>query len=100
MNLDKVDRPNYVFEKGDIADYGGSGIFEQYEPDLVIHFAAKATSAQYRRAGRMRTNITGTFNLLEACRLFWGQKEELFHHVSTTRFTAPSATGFFINYTL
>jgi dTDP-glucose 4,6-dehydratase len=32
----------------------------------------------------IRTNIVGTFNLLEACRKYWKDKEgKVFHHVST-----------------
>jgi dTDP-glucose 4,6-dehydratase len=48
-------------------------------------------------AAFIRTNITGTFNLLEACRHFWGKKEgRLFHHVSTDEvYGSLGATGFF-----
>ena len=101
MNLEKVaDRPNYVFEKGDIADFDRvKEIFEKYDPELVVHFAAEShvDRSIVGPAAFIRTNITGTFNLLEACRHFWGKKEgRLFHHVSTDEvYGSLGATGFF-----
>jgi len=101
MNLAKVsDRPNYAFEKGDIADFDRvKEIFEKYDPELVVHFAAEShvDRSILGPAAFIRTNITGTFNLLEACRHFWGKKEErFFHHVSTDEvYGSLGATGFF-----
>ena len=101
MNLAKVaDRPNYAFEKGDIADFDRvKEIFEKYDPELVVHFAAEShvDRSIVGPAAFIRTNITGTFNLLEACRHFWGKKEgRLFHHVSTDEvYGSLGATGFF-----
>ena len=101
MNLEKVaDRPNYVFEKGDIADFDRvKEIFEKYDPELVVHFAAEShvDRSILGPAAFIRTNIPGTFNLLEACRHFWGKKEgRLFHHVSTDEvYGSLGATGFF-----
>lgn len=80
-------RPNYRFERGDIADYNQvREIFEQHNPDLVVHFAAEShvDRSIVGPGAFVRTNITGTFHLLEACREFWGRREDkLFHHIST-----------------
>ena len=53
MNLEKVaEQPNYIFEKGDLADYDQvKEIFEKYDPDLVVHFAAESHVTQYCRPG-------------------------------------------------
>ena len=79
--------PNYVFEKIDIADPEAvMAVFRRYEPDRVIHFAAEShvDRSIMEPARFIWTNVVGTFNLLEACRMTWGRKEgRLFHHVST-----------------
>lgn len=78
---------NYHFERGDIADYTRvQEIFEKYAPEIVVHFAAEShvDRSIVGPADFIRTNIIGTFNLLEACRKYWKDKErKLFHHVST-----------------
>jgi len=45
----------------------------------------------------IKTNIVGTFNLLEACRFYWKDKEDkLFHHVSTDEvYGSLGGTGYF-----
>jgi dTDP-glucose 4,6-dehydratase len=92
LNLKDIENlPNYTFEQGDIADDKKViEIFARYNPDIVVHFAAEShvdrsilSSAEFIQA-----NIIGTFNLLEACRKFWGsppkpKHQKLFHHVST-----------------
>jgi dTDP-glucose 4,6-dehydratase len=81
---------NYIFEKGDIADPEAvRTLFGKYQPDCVIHLAAEShvDRSIVDPATFVRTNITGTFNLLEACREQWKDRGEksshLFHHVST-----------------
>jgi len=91
---------NYVLEEGDVADYDRIiEIFEKYEPDIVIHFAAEShvDRSILGPAAFIRTNINGTFNLLEACRQYWGKKEgKLFHHVSTDEvYGSLGSTGLF-----
>lgn len=101
LNLDRVARlPNYTFERGDIADYSRvREIFEKHDPHLVIHFAAEShvDRSIVGPAAFVRTNITGTFNLLEACRNFWSNTEgKLFHHVSTDEvYGSLGTTGLF-----
>jgi dTDP-glucose 4,6-dehydratase len=78
-------------ERVDIADaHAVAGLFSRGTPDLVVHFAAESHVDRSIEGPRefVRTNIEGTFNLLDACRLAWGAKKGanakgLFHHVST-----------------
>ena len=78
---------NYIFEKGDISDLETvKNLFRKYEPDSVIHLAAEShvDRSIVDPAAFIRTNIAGTFNLLEACKTHWKPGEDnLFHHVST-----------------
>jgi dTDP-glucose 4,6-dehydratase len=78
--------PNYELERVDIADFAAvEGLFERCDPELVIHFAAESHVDRSIAGPRefVRTNIDGTFNLLEACRARWTDDKGLFHHVST-----------------
>jgi len=88
LNLERVSSlPNYLLEEGDIADYERvESIFQRYDPDLVVHFAAEShvDRSILGPAEFMRSNIMGTFCLLEACRKYWTNKEnKLFQLVST-----------------
>lgn len=79
---------NYLLERVDVADpIGVEEIFARYAPDLVVHFAAEShVDRSILGPGEfVRTNIEGTFVLLDACRRHWeGQHSgKLFHHVST-----------------
>ena len=78
--------PNYTFERIDIADGPAiQKLFEYHQPGIVVHFAAEShvdrsiTSPQTF----VRTNIEGTFQLLEAYRGLKPGPDHLFHHVST-----------------
>jgi len=100
-NLKNIEQEaNYRFERADIADYDSvQGIFERYNPDIVVHFAAEShvDRSIVGPADFIRTNIVGTFNLLEACRKYWKDKEgKLFHHVSTDEvYGSLGETGYF-----
>ena len=77
---------NYSFERVDIADENATrALFRKLEPDLVIHFAAEShvDRSILGPAEFVRTNVQGTFNLLEGAREVAGHKDILFHHVST-----------------
>jgi dTDP-glucose 4,6-dehydratase len=77
---------NYQLEQVDIADAAQvDGLFSRHQPDLVVHFAAEShVDRSILGPGEfVRTNIEGTFRLLEACRQQWKTKTGLFHHVST-----------------
>ena len=75
----------YRFIKVNICDPEAiAAIFEKYHIDTVCHFAAES---QVDRSivepdAFVRTNIIGTFNLLEMARLYQ-DRLSLFHHVST-----------------
>ncbi len=75
LNLAQIEAsPNYSFEQADITDYDTvNRFFEQYKPALVVHFAAEShvDRSILGPAAFIETNITGTFNLLEACRKLW-----------------------------
>ncbi len=83
--LDGLD--NYKFIKEDIANSDKIvEVFRKYEPEVVIHFAAEThVDRSISNPGDfIRTNIIGTFNLLEATRTIWEDyKGKHFHHVST-----------------
>ncbi len=85
--------PNYVMERIDIADPAAvETLFAKHTPDIVVHFAAESHVDRSILGPRdfVRTNIEGTFHLLEAARKHWGASKTtraregtLFHHVST-----------------
>lgn len=84
--------PRYAFVHGDITNRTLlDGIFKEYHIDTVVHFAAE-THVDRSIAGPeafVKTNVLGTFTLLEAARTAWRNESDgartdaLFHHVST-----------------
>ncbi len=94
-----AERPNYAFEKVDITDADAvDRLFRVHNPDLVVHFAAESHVDRSIVGPRafVRTNIEGTFNLLEACRKYWSKGRGLFHHVSTDEvYGSLGSTGAF-----
>ena len=94
---------NYHFERADITDPDQvERLFEEHQPDLVVHFAAESHVDRSILGPRefIRTNVEGTFLLLEACRRHWKKGEGLFHHVSTDEvYGSLSDTGFFVETT-
>ncbi len=78
--------PRHIFIRGDIADQGlMTQLLEIHQPRAVIHFAAESHVDRSIAGPRefVMTNIVGTFNLLEACRLAKLTKDFRFIHVST-----------------
>jgi len=82
----------HIFVKGDIADRELiRRLFEQYQPQAVIHFAAEShVDRSIDGPGDfIQTNVVGTFHLLEEARRYWdtlseeGKKAFRFLHVST-----------------
>lgn len=91
---------NYFFVRADIADFESvKAVFDRFAPDIVVHFAAEShvDRSILGPAEFIETNIVGTFNLLEACRFYWKDKEgKLFHHVSTDEvYGSLGNTGYF-----
>jgi len=75
----------YVFEQGDICDGPFiESVFSDHGIDCVCHFAAESHVDRSIVApdAFIRTNIVGTFTLLEQARAHSGQVR-LFHHIST-----------------
>ncbi len=88
---------NYAFDRVDITDAGAvKGAFERHQPDVIVHFAAEShVDRSISGPGEfIRTNINGTFELLEAARSL--KSLSLFHHVSTDEvYGSLGPTGFF-----
>lgn len=98
-NLDNLkeieDNELYTFIEGDICDTKVVGeIFEKYNVGSVIHFAAEShvDNSIDSPDSFIKTNIEGTFVLLEAAKRHWmnapnevklGFENARFHHVST-----------------
>lgn len=90
----------YFFEQADIADKNAiTNVFEKYEIDCVVHFAAESHVDRSIVAPDdfINTNIIGTFTLLEVAKKFWKDKNNvLFHHISTDEvFGSLGDTGYF-----
>ncbi len=84
-DLEKEYQSRYVFIKADICDMNAmDSVFKDYSIDAVCHFAAEShvDRSISGPSDFIRTNIVGTFNLLECARKY---KEglNLFHHIST-----------------
>ena len=82
----------HLFVHGDICDRDLiDRLLAQHRPRAIVHFAAEShVDRSIHGPGEfMRTNVTGTFTLLEAARGYWGALEGddkaafRFHHVST-----------------
>ena len=95
--------PLYAFEQADLRDRAAlDRVFAAHAPDAVMHLAAEShVDRSIDGPGDfIETNITGTFNLLEAARAYWtraGKPEGFrFHHISTDEvFGSLGATGQF-----
>ena len=78
-NLQRLENSNrYSFIKGDICDKGlVKSVFREYSIDAVIHFAAEShvDNSITAPAKLIKTNVEGTFTLLEAARHSWGEKK-------------------------
>ncbi len=98
--------PRHVFVKGDIGDRALlDQLMATHRPRAVVHFAAEShVDRSIHGPGEfMRTNVMGTFTLLEATRAHWAALPEpdkaafRFHHVSTDEVygsLAPDAPAF------
>ena len=85
-----ADSPAYAFEHVDIRDRAAvEAVFARHRPDTVMHLAAESHVDRSIDAPGdfIETNVTGTYNMLEAARAFWvasGRPDSFrFHHVST-----------------
>jgi dTDP-glucose 4,6-dehydratase len=84
--------PQYTFVHADICDRPAvADLFNRYRPRAIVHFAAEShvDRSIHGPDDFVRTNVTGTFSLLEEVRAYWLQLEGeqksgfRFLHVST-----------------
>ena len=84
--------PRHVFVKGDIGDRALlERLYAEHRPRAVVHFAAEShvDRSIHGPGDFIKTNIEGTYTLLEATRTHWNglpadeQAAFRFHHVST-----------------
>ncbi|HEV2486375.1 MAG TPA: dTDP-glucose 4,6-dehydratase [Terracidiphilus sp.] len=82
----------YLFVRGDICDADlVSSVLEKHRPHAIIHFAAEShvDRSIVSPEAFIRTNVHGTFVLLEQARKYWSELDEVgragfrFLHVST-----------------
>ncbi|MDO9095609.1 MAG: dTDP-glucose 4,6-dehydratase [Rubrivivax sp.] len=96
----------HTFVKGDIGDRQLlDALLAQHRPRAVVHFAAEShvDRSIHGPGAFMKTNVEGTFTLLEAVRGHWSALDDVakaafrFHHVSTDEVygsLAPDAPAF------
>lgn len=98
VDIEKKFPNHYTFIKADICDYESMvAVFDRHEIDTVCHFAAEShvDRSIVRPNAFIKTNIVGTFNLLEVARANQNRLQ-LFHHVSTDEvFGSLGKDGYF-----
>ncbi len=98
-----ADNPLYRFEHADIRDRAAlARILAAHAPDAVMHLAAEShVDRSIDGPGDfVSTNVTGTYELLEATRAYWQDRGRpagfRFHHISTDEvFGSLGPTGQF-----
>ncbi|MFN0058881.1 MAG: dTDP-glucose 4,6-dehydratase [Planctomycetota bacterium] len=87
--------PRYHFVRGDVCNAGlVEYLLREHQIDTVVHFAAESHVDRSidGPAAFVRTNVNGTFTMLDAVRLYWqsddwrgrkAQRTTRFHHIST-----------------
>jgi dTDP-glucose 4,6-dehydratase len=85
-----ADDPKYSFVQADIRDRAAlDQAFTDHQPHIVMHLAAESHVDRSidGPSDFIQTNITGTYNMLEAARSYWVSKGKpegfRFHHIST-----------------
>ena len=102
---EKFGGKRYFFEKVDICNRPEiERILKQYDIDTIIHFAAEShvDRSILEPETFIKTNVMGTFTLLDAARSFWKKPDGtfrddvLFHHISTDEvYGSLGETGYF-----
>ena len=87
-----ISETNYQFFKVDLKNFEVTrDIINYIQPDIIFHLAAESHVDRSIQSPRIfiESNIIGTFNLLEASKIYWEnldfnrQESFRFHHVST-----------------
>jgi len=98
--------PRHVFVQGDITDRALiDRLLAEHRPRAIVHFAAEShvDRSIHGPSDFIRTNVNGTFTLLEAARAHWlsldadAKAAFRFHHVSTDEVygsLSPTAPAF------
>jgi dTDP-glucose 4,6-dehydratase len=101
-NLEAVQQhPKYTFVNADLRNKADvTDVVTRHQITHVMHLAAEShVDRSITGPGDfIHTNIVGTFNLLEACRGYWGGNvaDRRFHHISTDEvYGSLGAEGFF-----
>jgi len=99
------DNPRYRFEQVDICNAAEvARVFREHQPSAVMHLAAEShvDRSISGPADFIRTNIVGTYTLLEAAREYWSgldaerKAQFRFHHISTDEvYGSLGENGFF-----
>ena len=103
LNLARLDGdPRHIFVRGDITDRSLiDRLLAEHQPRALVHFAAEShvDRSIHGPGAFIKTNVEGTFTLLEAARAFWQSLPEpdksvfRFHHVSTDEVYGSLGTG-------
>ena len=84
----------HIFVKGDLADKAAiDGLFEKYRFDVVVNLAAQA-GVRYsidHPEVYMNSNITGFFNILEACRHSYDMADDTYKGVRHLVYASSSS---------
>ena len=100
----------HTFVKGDICDRAlVDSLLATHRPRAIVHFAAEShvDRSIHGPGAFMKTNVDGTFTLLEAARGYWSGLDDAakatfrFHHVSTDEVygsLSPTAPAFTENH--
>lgn len=101
---EKFGGTRYFFVKGNICDRVlVEKIYDDYATDTVIHFAAESHVDRSILGPEefIRTNIFGTYVLLDIARKKWEKRTDtLFHHVSTDEvYGSLGGSGYFVEST-
>jgi dTDP-glucose 4,6-dehydratase len=117
LNLDKLtyagnlenlrdveNKPNYIFQKGDILDLELlNDLFKTHQIDGVVHLAAEShvDRSLENPAEFAYTNVIGTINLLNAANKAWKGNFEgkMFYHISTDEVYGSAEHGSFFTET-
>jgi dTDP-glucose 4,6-dehydratase len=99
-DIARAQEGRYVFVKADICDRAAlERVFAEYAVDTVVHFAAEShvDRSIHGPEAFIRTNVMGTFTLLDVAREAWkGRQDVLFHHISTDEvFGSLGESGYF-----
>lgn len=107
LSLESIaERGNYKLARVDICDMDAlDKLAGEEPPDVIVHFAAESHVDRSILGPRefVRTNVEGTFNLLEIARKHWSPSKDakasaskVFHHVSTDEvYGSLGETGLF-----